>query len=86
MVVAPFWVVIEHTGMGSYDVSLHTYIYDYFQAVNAWRLRQRFTGIKDNFIVFLRELVVCLLKENGTPPCQVRRSLDIPASLQHQMR
>ena len=48
--------------------------------------RQRFTGIKDNYIVFLRELVVCLLKENGTPPLQVRRSLEIPASLQHEMR
>ena len=68
-----------------FDVSLHTYM-TIFQAVNAWRLRQRFTGIKDPYLNFLRELIMCLLKENGTPPLQVRRTLEIPASLQQEMR
>ena len=51
------------------------------QAVNSWRLRQRFTRNKDPFLKFLRELVVCLLAENGKKPVQARRPVEVPAAL-----
>ena len=56
------------------------------QAVNAWRLRQRFTKNKDPYLKFLRELVVCLLDKNGTKPVQARRSLEVPPALRQNQR
>jgi hypothetical protein len=56
------------------------------QAVNAWRLRQRFTKTKEPYLKFLRELVVCLLDENGTKPVQARRSIEVPAALRENLR
>lgn len=37
-------------------------------AVNAWRLRMRITGKKESFLDFLRELVIGMLSEHGSPP------------------
>ena len=56
------------------------------QAVNTWRLRQRFTRNKDLFLKFLRELVVCLLSEKGKKPVQARRSIEVPAALRDNRR
>ena len=56
------------------------------QAVNAWRLRQRFTRNKDPFLKFLRELVVALLAENGKKPVQARRPVEVPAALRENQR
>ena len=55
-------------------------------AVNAWRLRERYTGTKEPYLKFLRELVVCLLQKNGTPPIQTRRSLEVPLRLREKER
>ena len=35
-------------------------------AVNAWRMRQKVTGEKEEFVVFVRELVVTMLTIHGT--------------------
>ena len=56
------------------------------QAVNAWRLRQRFTNNRDPYLKFLRELVVCLLEENGTKSVQAKRRMDVPIALRENQR
>ena len=56
------------------------------QAVNAWRLRQRFTKNKDPYLKFLRELVVYLLTPHGTKQVTPRRSLSIPTHLRDNIR
>ena len=56
------------------------------QSVNAWRLRQRFTNNRDPYLKFLRELVVCLLEENGTKSVQAKRRMDVPSALRENQR
>ena len=56
------------------------------QAVNAWRLKQRFTGKKEPYLKFLRDLIVCLLTQHGTKPVTARRSLEIPIHLRDNIR
>jgi hypothetical protein len=37
-------------------------------AVNAWRLRMKVSGKKEPFLDFLRELVIGMFAQHGTPP------------------
>ena len=40
--------------------------------VNAWRLRMKVTGEKENYLDFLRELVVCIFTRHGTGPAHIK--------------
>ena len=44
-------------------------------SVNARRMRQKVTGKKEHYLNFLRELVVVMMKEHGTPPQKAGRKI-----------
>ena len=47
-------------------------------AVNAWRLRQRLTGMKEQYLLFFRELMIGILTKYGILSTQGQRSVELP--------
>ena len=46
-------------------------------AVNGWRLRQKHTGKKEPYLTFLRELVIGMLYQHGSPTKRVEQMTGI---------
>ena len=101
MVVADIQLVLECDGIYiniykySYIIHhkfIHSYIHSYIhtsivQAVNAWRLKQRFTGnTKEPFLPFLRELVCTILTKFGTKKETAKQTMPLPDAIGNKFR
>ena len=74
--------------MGDYDFRyIYTYIQTYIvQAVNAWRLKQRYTGKKEPYLAFLQDLINEVITIYRQKPATARRSYEVPVALSEEMR
>ena len=53
--------------------------------VNAWRLRMKVTGEKENYLDFLRELAVCMFTRHGTGPARIE-AIPLTGALEKEVR